>query len=581
MRLVSELKRRNVLRMAALYVVAAWLIMQVSEVVIGLAELPGWIGKAVLVVLAIGFPITLALSWIYELTPAGIIRDSERPSEVSVRQVMGRQLDFIVIALLSAGLLLFAWDKWWSEVPPDHSVAVLPFVNLSAEESDDYLSDGITAELTNMLAKVPGLRIAPRSSSAAFEDSSLGIKNIAAELGVSYILEGSVRKSGTQLRVSVQLIDAADGLEIWSDSWDRLLFDVLEIQRDIAAAAVSSLRLSSPGTLPPARQVDPEAYDLYLQARHKNEIGTAVAWRHAERQLVRALAIDPEFAAGWGYLGLIYNQQAGNGVIDRAEGYEQARLAYMRALELDPSRIGSRSGLAWITWAWRQDYAEAGRLFRQGLDVAPESTGLLNGYAYLLWQCSRDDEAEELFERAIAIRPQAVVPRSNLVMLLLRANRLAEAAEQLDEIKVINPASEWIHRHSGNLALQRGDAGLAIQNFLNYRGPTRNWELSEAYLSLGRTDEALAALGRHIEQAQVAVPVIRAAYHAIAQDRDEAFDLLDIAFRDRDPAIRALPDILAFDVLHDDKRWSDLLERWKLNEQTIHKACSQIPVTES
>jgi tetratricopeptide (TPR) repeat protein len=253
----------------------------------------------------------------------------------------------------------------------------------------------------------------------------------------------------------------------------------------------------------------------------------------------------------------------------------------MRALELDPSRIGSRSGLAWITWAWRQDYAEAGRLFRQGLDVAPESTGLLNGYAYLLWQCSRDDEAEELFERAIAIRPQAVVPRSNLVMLLLRANRLAEAAEQLDEIKVINPASEWIHRHSGNLALQRGNAGLAIQNFLNYRGPTRNWELSEAYLSLGRTDEALAALGRHIEQAQVAVPVIRAAYHAIAQDRDEAFDLLDIAFRDRDPAIRALPDILAFDVLHDDKRWSDLLERWKLNEQTIHKACSQIPVTES
>ncbi len=579
MRLVAELKRRNVLRMAMLYVVAAWLVMQVSEVVISLAELPGWLGKAVIVMLTIGFPITLILSWFYELTPAGVVRDSEKPSEVSVQQVTGRQLDFIVIALLSAGLLLFAWDKWWSGSPPDHSVAVLPFVNLSAEESAEYLSDGITAELISTLADVPGLRTAPRSSSAAFKDSSLGIRNIAAELGVSYVLEGSVRKSGDQIRVTAQLIDAEDGLEIWSDSWDRLLFDVLEIQRDIAGAAVSSLRMSSPGTLPPKRQANPEAYDLYLRARHNNEIGTAEAWQQAERQLVRALAIDPEFAAGWGFLGLIYSQQAGSGVIDRAEGFEQARLANERAFELDNSNANLISGLAWNTWAWHQDYAEAGRLYRQGLDLAPKNTGLLNGYAYLLWQCSRDDEAEEFFKRAIAVRPQALVPRSNLVMLLHKADRLAEAEEQLNEIRAINPESEWIDYHAGNLALERGDAELAMEYFLDYQGPYRGLYLANAYLALGRTDDALAVLGQHVHQVKGGIPLLRAAYHAISKENDKAFELLEIAFRDRYPAVRSLPDNPAFDVLHDDRRWGDLLKRLELHEQHIAKACSQIPVT--
>ena len=272
--------------------------------------------------------------------------------------------------------------------------------------------------------------------------------------------------------------------------------------------------------------------------------------------------------------------QLSSGVIDRAEGYEQARLAYQRAFELDYSNANYISGLAWSTWAWHQDYAEAGRLYRQGLDIAPKSTGLLNGYAYLLWKCSREGEAEELYERAIAIRPTSAVIRSNLVMLLLEADRLDEAEEQLDEIKAINPESEWIDYHAGNLALERGDGELAIEYFLNYEGPHGGLELANAYLTLGRTDEALAALDRHIQQAQAPVPVVRAAYHSVAQDNDNAFGLLEEAFRDRDPLVRSLPDNLAFDILHDDNRWSDLLERWELNEQSIQKACSQIPVTQ-
>ena len=206
MGLWSELRRRNVLRMAALYVVAAWLVMQVAEVLIGLANLPEWIGPAVLALLAVGFPIALVLSWFYELTPAGISREGETEAADILAHASGRRVDLVVIALLAAGLLLFAWDKWWVGPPPEKSIAVLAFENMSGDASQEYFSDGISEEILNLLAQMPELTVISRSSAFSFKGKDVPLPAIAEQLNVAHVLEGSVRQSGDKLRITAQLI---------------------------------------------------------------------------------------------------------------------------------------------------------------------------------------------------------------------------------------------------------------------------------------------------------------------------------------------------------------------------------------
>ncbi len=210
MSLVSELRRRNVLRMAVLYAVAAWLIVQVAEVLIDLAKLPDWIGTTTLGLLAVGFPIALIFSWFYEITPQGISLEKDVDPQESITHVTGRRLEFIVISLLCAGLILFAYDKWWIGPPPEKSIAVLPFTNMSADPDQEYFSDGISEELLNVLAQFPGLRVAARTSSFQFKGQNEDIAKIADALNVAHILEGSVRKSGNKLRITTHVRERQD-----------------------------------------------------------------------------------------------------------------------------------------------------------------------------------------------------------------------------------------------------------------------------------------------------------------------------------------------------------------------------------
>ncbi len=185
MRLVSELRRRNVLRMAVLYVVAAWLILQVAEVLIALAKLPDWIGTTTLILLAVGFPIALVFSWFYELTPEGISLEKDVKPGESMTHVTGRRLDFIVISLLCAAVILFAYDKWWTGPPPEKSIAVLAFENMSGDPEQEYFSDGISEELLNLLAQIPELTVISRSSAFSFKGQNIAIPAVAEQLNVA------------------------------------------------------------------------------------------------------------------------------------------------------------------------------------------------------------------------------------------------------------------------------------------------------------------------------------------------------------------------------------------------------------
>ena len=296
MKLVSELRRRNVPRMAVLYVVAAWLILQVAEVVIDLAKLPDWIGTTTLWLLGIGFPIALIFSWFYEITPEGISLEKDIDPAESITRVTGRRLDFIVISLLCAAVILFAYDKWWMSGPPEQSIAVLPFVNMSDDASNEYFSDGISEELLNLLARIPELRVVSRTSAFFYKDKKINLVDVARDLNVAHILGGSVRKAGNQVRITVQLIEARSDTHLWSETYDRTLEDIFATQDEIAAMVVAQLKLTLVGEAPTSTPIDPDAYTLFLHARHIRQTQrTGQAYLKAEELLREALEIEPDY----------------------------------------------------------------------------------------------------------------------------------------------------------------------------------------------------------------------------------------------------------------------------------------------
>ncbi len=299
MGLVSELRRRNVFRMVVLYAIAAWLIMQVAEVIIDLANLPHWIGPTILALLAVSFPIALIFSWFYELTSEGISLEIDVAPSESTTQVTGRRLDFIVMSLLCAAVILFAYDKWWIGGPPQQSIAVLPFENMSADPEQEYFSDGISAELLNLLTKIPELRVISRASAFSYKGKDIDIPTVAEQLNVAHVLEGSVRKAGNRVRITAQLIEARSDTHLWSETYERTLDDIFATQDEIAARVVEQLKLTLLGDAPTVQATDPEAYALVLQARYLRHQMTPDSLDKSIALLEQALAIDPDYAAAW------------------------------------------------------------------------------------------------------------------------------------------------------------------------------------------------------------------------------------------------------------------------------------------
>ena len=312
MGLVSELRRRNVLRMAVLYMVAAWLIMQVAEVVIALAGLPALVGPLVLVVLAIGFPIALAFAWFYEITPEGIALEKDVARGDSITPATGRRMDFVVISLLAAALVVFAFHTWWPSAPVDRSVAVLAFENMSNDPAQEYFSDGIAEELLNTLTKVSDLRVISRSSSFSFKGKDLDIPTIAKRLNVAHVLEGSVRKMGDSVRITAQLVDASTDAHLWSETYDRELTtqNIFAVQSEIAAAIADKLR----ATLTEQDQADLrkvptlslEAYQSYLLGRQRMVDRSSASLEKASAYFLDAVEHDPDFALAYVALAETY-----------------------------------------------------------------------------------------------------------------------------------------------------------------------------------------------------------------------------------------------------------------------------------
>lgn len=391
----EQLKQRNVFRVAVLYLVVCWLILDPVHVVFHMLEVPAWANRLVVMLMAVGFPAVVIFAWVYEITPEGLKPTVAVPHSESVRKLTGRRLDRAIIAVLVVALVYFVVDKFWISrrlersapvapaasatsastdsmlafTPPPHSIAVLAFSDLSAEGNQGYFADGIAEEILNVLAHVDGLKVASRTSSFQFRKSDLGATAIGQKLGVRHILEGSVRKAGDTVRITAQLIDASTDQHEWSQSFDRPLStaNLFAIQDEIAQSIVDHLAATVGGAAeiakPAARKADTadeDAYDLYLKGRALFLARTKQNLRAAIGPLKAAAAKDPKFARAWEMLGAVLvtgkswdvtdanDFQAGVDAIDTALRLDPSlSLAYAVRGEAQLAKIPSRGAVAW------------------------------------------------------------------------------------------------------------------------------------------------------------------------------------------------------------------------------------------
>src|SRR6187401_2698055 len=338
---VSELRLRNVSRAALLYIGAVWALTQGIAQLGPAAGAPEWAARWFLVAAVIGFPFWVAFAWFYEFTPEGLKRESEIEPHESITQHAGRKLDFAIIGVMAAAIVLLLTDRFvlrqgvnqQAVIPvPEQSIAVLPFVNMSEDKTNEYFSDGISEELLNLLSKIPQLKVAARTSSFSFKGKGVEIPEIARQLHVANVLEGSVRRSGDQLRITAQLVRAAEGYHLWSETYDRKMDDIFKIQDDIAGEVVKELKVKLLGAAPRVRKTDPTAYALYLQAVQLGRQATPEAFTQSDALFRQVLEIDPRYAPAWRGLASNFINKAGTGLMSNQEGFAHGREAVEKAL---------------------------------------------------------------------------------------------------------------------------------------------------------------------------------------------------------------------------------------------------------
>jgi TolB-like protein/Tfp pilus assembly protein PilF len=505
MSLFTELRRRNVLRMAVLYVAAAWLVIQGAGALIDLNVLPEKLGPWIMVALAIGFPIALALSWFYEITPEGVTPDAEVQRGAAL-PVSGRWFDFIVIAVLSAAVLLFAWDKWWTGPPPARSVAVLPFINMSADEEVDYLGVGVADTILNMLVKIPDLHVASRTSSFQHRLQGLSVPEIADLLGVAAVLEGGIQRQGDRVRVTAQLVNAASDSHLWSANFDRDYSDIFKIQDEVAAAAASALELALLGES--KLRIDREgtdnlaAFEAYSKAIENLRVETIDSTLQAIEQLRRAVELDPDFARAHAMLGYTYLGQWAWIRVTDDEPKELAREAAQAALRIAPGLSTALTVLGRVT----DDVGLKRELYREAVANDPNDIIALASYAKLLLWENRIDEGMALLEKRIRLDPLEESAYGELAGAQERQGLCRQALSTLARGKEKIPDSvslrdreancyNVLHDYTSMIRVKHETLAIDPKDFFN-RGM-----IAEGYFQVGMPDEAVRWFERTTETA--------------------------------------------------------------------------------
>ena len=464
MSLLSELRRRNVHRMAALYLAAAWLVMQIIDVVEGKLPLPELTGTAVLSVLAVGFPIALIISWFYEVTPEGISRDTEEQPAESTIGFAGRRVDFVIIAVLAAALLVMAYDKWWLPEPPDQSIAVLPFENMSGDPEQEYFSDGLSDTLIHVLAQVSGLKVTAKTSSFFFKGKNIDVGEIARELNVGTILEGSVQRSGNRVRVIAQLINAEEGTHLWSKTFDRELEDIFVVQDEIAQKVVEALKVtlldSEEERLAQRYQPTLEAYEQLILGWQGMANRTVEGLAAAEQHFKQAIAMDPDYALAYVGLAETYALQVSYVGLAKKESLQRRQPLVKKALELDPLSGEAYVAKAWLHWNMKEKEA-AEEAILQAIELSPNYAMAHYSYGTMLSFMGRSEEALAQMRMAAELDPMAPMIQHWLALTTWNVGRAEEALTLLRRNIERNPELPNNYWYMADLQTVLGNLGIA------------------------------------------------------------------------------------------------------------------------
>ncbi len=581
----AELKRRNVYKVAVAYAVIAWLLIQAASILFPTFEAPAWVMKVFVVVIVLGFPVALILAWAFELTPEGIKRAEDVTPEDSITRKTGRKLIGITVALalIAAGLFTFQFLRRSSAVSApklvnsaasagEKSIAVLPLVNTSGDPANDYFSDGLSEELIAVLAKIPGLKIIGRSSSFLFKGKSDDSRTIGDKLGVANLLEGSVRKQGERVRIVAELISAADGRELWTETYDRELKDVFAVQSEIATAVTDQLKIKLLGA-PAKSDAAPSndnlaAYNAQQQAAFYFRLGSEEGTRKATEFYDEAIRLDPRYAlayadqsAAWRQLGATWLATTG----EASAAYAKARSAAQIALSLAPDLAEAHEAMGWVSLSPDLDFAAAGNEFRKAEELAPAAARPKEALAYLFAAEGRLAEAEVMARKALALDPLVLPPYANLGRIMVARGRYDEAENVFRKAIELQPAAARFHTYLTTINLLRGKPAAALQEAqLEPPGFWQDYALTVA--AQGESDRAVAdaALQKFIAKDAGNGPFQVAAVYGLRKEPDRMFEWLDRAYSERDSGLTQLlvtPFLLKY---QSDPRFTSLCQKLKV-----------------
>ena len=511
---IGELKRRRIFRAAGAYTLAAWLVVEMSSVVLPAFELPDWTVRLVIILALGGFPVAMLLAWAFDITPQGVVSTPPVPEKAAAKAAgngasrsytTAMAFSILILLVLSVGMLGYLYfSPAGTDASEQPSIAVLPFANLSDDPDNEYFSDGITEELLNALVRIDGLQVAARTSSFAFKGKNSDIRAIGRELNVATVLEGSVRKFGNQLRITVQLIDVRDGFHLWSETYDRELNDIFAIQEDISQAVVDALKVQLIGearpTLVNTTTVDSAAYNYYLLGRYNWHKRTPESLTRAVQLFEQAIATDPDFALAYSGLADAYILLNEYGDLSFETARAKAKPAIAMALRLDKNLAEPYASLGLLKLN-ELDFESAEQALRGAIDINPNYAMAHNWLGLVLKASRGPSEALEEFETAAIIDPLNPAINANLAETLSRVGRYEEGKQYWQRIIDVTDDShvDWL-KAIANWAREAGklDDMLQYARLVYERDPNNAVPkaiLGSSYVILGEIERGNELLG--------------------------------------------------------------------------------------
>jgi TolB-like protein/Tfp pilus assembly protein PilF len=577
---LSELKRRNVYKVAIAYAVVGWLIAQIATQIFPFLEIPNWVVRLVIVLIAIGFPIALVIAWAFEATPEGIKRTEV--ADAAREHSRGKTWIYVVVVGGAISVALFflgrytAGNKTAASAPSElsaKSIAVLPFDNLSRDPDNAFFAEGVQDEILTRLAKVADLKVIARTSTQKFKSSPENLPDIAKQLGALNILEGSVQKVNDQVRVNVQLINALTNAHLWAEIYDRKLSDIFAVQSDIAKTVADTLQAKLTGSekqmIAAQATTDTTAYELYHKGRSLwgkrtgDNIPKAIAFYE------QAIARDPNYALAYAGLSSAYILSPFYAGADRLEMSAKAKEAALKALRLDPNLAEAHAALGKVLFFGEIDLAGAAREYKRAIELKPNDADAHHWYGNDTFAAlGQFEEAIAEGRRAVELDPLSIVINADLGVTFFYAHRYDESAKQLRKTLELDPTSFYPHYNLGIALQAAGDLSGAIAEYEKAKQLGDNTYASTLYAQAkaraGDKDAARRMLNEldEISKHREVVGYLRALLYLSLNNKEEVLRWLEQGYAERDGSnISTIKVDPLLESLHGDPRFEALVQK--------------------